>query len=196
VDERDLDPDPLVTLAAWYAEAQAAGAPQPDAASLATATAAGRPSARMVLVRRLEQHELVFFTGRESRKATELAGNPRAALVLYWHELRRQVRVEGRVEELARDDVQAYWETRPRGSRLAASASQQSRPMESRAELDALYAEAAERFPGDVPLPAAWGGYRLIPEAVELWEHRENRLHDRVRYERHDDGWRATRLMP
>jgi pyridoxamine 5'-phosphate oxidase len=197
VDERDLDPDPLVTLAAWYGEAQAAGAPQPDAASLATAAPDGRPAARMVLVRGIEEHEVVVFTGLESRKAAELASNPQGAIVFYWHELRRQVRIEGRVEELPRAEVEAYWRTRPRGSRLAAHVSRQSRPVASRAVLDALYAEAAARFPGDdVPLPDSWGGYRLVPDAVELWQHRENRLHDRVRYERTPDGWRTTRLMP
>jgi pyridoxamine 5'-phosphate oxidase len=197
VDERNLDHDPLVTLATWYAEAQAAGAPQADAASLATATADGRPAARMVLVRRIEEHDLVVFTGRDSRKAAELAGNPHAALVFYWPELRRQVRVEGRVEELPRAEVAAYWPTRPRGSRLAAHVSRQSHPVASRAALDALYAEADAQFPDDdVPLPDSWGGYRLVPDAIEFWEHRENRLHDRVRYAREGDGWRATLLMP
>jgi pyridoxamine 5'-phosphate oxidase len=197
VDERDLDPDPLVTVAAWYADAAAAGAPQPDAASLATATADGRPSARMVLVRGVESRDLVFFTSSEGRKAGELTANPRAAVVLYWQELRRQVRLEGVVEELPRAEVEAYWRTRPRGSRLAAWASRQSRPVASRADLEASYENAGERFPGDdVPLPTTWGGYRLVPETVELWEHRENRLHDRVRFDRRGKGWRATRLMP
>jgi len=197
MDERDLDPDPFVTVAAWYAEAQAAGAPQPDAGTLATASRDGRPSARMVLVRGLERHEVIVFTGLESRKAAELRDNPRAALVLFWHELRRQVRVEGRVEELPRGAVDAYWLTRPRGSRIAAWTSRQSQPVEDRAALDALYEAAEARFPGrDVPLPPSWGGYRIVPDAVELWEHRENRLHDRVRYERTAEDWSAARLMP
>jgi pyridoxamine 5'-phosphate oxidase len=197
VDERDLDPDPLATVAAWYAEAAAAGAPQPDAASLATATADGRPAARMVLVRGVEAHDFVFFTSREGRKSAELAANPRAALVLYWHELRRQVRLEGPVQELARAEVETYWRTRPRGSKLAARASRQSHPTPSREALEAAFADADERYPGDdVPLPDTWGGYRLAPEVVELWEHRANRLHDRVRYERDRNGWQSTRLMP
>jgi pyridoxamine 5'-phosphate oxidase len=197
VDERELDPDPLVTVAAWYADAAAAGARQPDAATLATAAGDGGPSARMVLVRGVDAHDFVVFTSREGRKAADLAANPRAALVFYWQELRRQVRIEGPVRELPRAEVEAYWRTRPRGSRLAASVSRQSRPVESRAALDALYAEAAARFAGaDVPLPATWSGYRLVPETVELWEHRENRLHDRIRFDRRDDSWQATRLMP
>jgi pyridoxamine 5'-phosphate oxidase len=117
--------------------------------------------------------------------------------VLFWHELRRQVRVEGRVEELPRGAVDAYWLTRPRGSRIAAWTSRQSQPVEDRAALDALYEAAEARFPGrDVPLPPSWGGYRIVPDAVELWEHRENRLHDRVRYERTAEDWSAARLMP
>jgi pyridoxamine 5'-phosphate oxidase len=197
VDEADLDPDPLVTVAAWYGEAAAAGAPQPDAGVLATATSEGRPSARMVLVRGIETGDFLVFTGIGSRKADELAANPRAALVLYWHELRRQVRVEGRIEELDRADVETHWRTRPRGSRLAAWASRQSRAIRSRDELDRRYADAGARFPDDdVPLPDWWGGFRLTPETVELWEHRENRLHDRVHYRREGERWRATRLMP
>jgi pyridoxamine 5'-phosphate oxidase len=197
VDEADLDPDPLVTVAAWYGQAAAAGAPQPDAGVLATATPDGRPSARMVLVRGIEVGDFVTFTGIGSRKAGELAANPRAALVLYWQELRRQARMEGRIEELARRDVESYWRTRPRGSRLAAWASRQSQAIGSRGELEARYADAGARFPGDdVPLPDWWGGFRLVPETVELWEHRENRLHDRLRYTREGEGWRAMRLMP
>jgi pyridoxamine 5'-phosphate oxidase len=197
VDEADLDPDPLVTVAAWYGQAAAAGAPQPDAGVLATATPDGRPSARMVLVRGIEVGDFVAFTGIGSRKAGELAANPRAALVLYWQELRRQARIEGRIEELARPDVESYWHTRPRGSRLAAWASRQSQAIGSRGELEARYADAGGRFPDDdVPLPDWWGGFRLVPETVELWEHRENRLHDRLRYTREVERWRALRLMP
>ena len=197
MDEADLDPDPLVTVAAWYGEAAAAGAPQPDAGVLATATPDGRPSARMVLIRGIEVGDLVAFTGIGSRKAAELAANPRAALTLYWQELRRQVRIEGPIEQLARPDVESYWRTRPRGSRLAAWSSRQSQAIGSRDELEARYADAGERFPDDdVPLPDWWGGFRLVPETIELWEHRENRLHDRLRYTREGERWVATRLMP
>lgn len=197
MDEVDLDPDPFVTVAAWYGDAAVAGSPQPDAGVLATATPDGRPSARMVLIRGIEVGDFVIFTGIGSRKADELAANSRAALVLYWQELRRQVRIEGRIEEVARSDVESYWRTRPRGSRLAAWSSRQSRPISSRGQLESRYADAGARFPDDdVPLPDWWGGFRLVPETVELWEHRENRLHDRVHYSREGERWRATRLMP
>jgi pyridoxamine 5'-phosphate oxidase len=193
----ELDPDPLRTLAVWYREAEAAGVPQPDAAALGTATPDGRPAARMVLVRGLEAGRMTFFTNRSSRKGEELAANPRAALVLHWYALGRQVRIEGSVVELTRDEVDAYWQTRPRGSRIAAWASDQSRPVGTREELEARWADRDRRFPGnEIPLPDSWSGYEIAPEIVELWRHRENRLHDRIRYERDGDGWKATRLMP
>jgi pyridoxamine 5'-phosphate oxidase len=193
----ELDPDPLRTLEAWYREAEAAGIAQPDAAALATATPDGRPSARMVLLRGLEAGRVTFFTNRSSRKGDELAASPRVALVLHWYALGRQVRIEGSVVELSREEVDAHWQTRPRGSRIAAWASDQSRPVGTREELEARWAEGDRRFPGDeVPLPDTWSGFRVDPEVVELWRHRENRLHDRVRYERDGDAWTATRLMP
>jgi len=197
VDERDLDPDPIRQLAAWFAEARDAGVEQPDAATLATATPDGSPSARMVLLKGIEHGRLEFFTNRESRKGQELGQNPRVALVLYWQPLGRQVRVEGAAEELSRADVDAYWRTRPRGSRVAARASAQSRPIDTRAALEDRFAVESERHPGEpVPLPATWTGYRVIPESVELWLHRDDRLHDRVRYDREGAGWRRERLQP
>jgi pyridoxamine 5'-phosphate oxidase len=197
VDERDLDDDPLRQLAAWYAEAESAGTPVPEAMTLATATPEGRPSARIVLLKGLDARGLTFFTNRESRKGRELAANPRAALVLHWQPLGRQARVEGAVVELGRDEVERYWRTRPRGSRVAARASAQSQPVASRAELDARFAAEDERHAEDeVPLPAEWSGYRVVPDAVELWEHRDDRLHDRVRYERDGTRWRRQRLQP
>jgi pyridoxamine 5'-phosphate oxidase len=197
VDERDLDDDPLRQLAAWYAEAESAGTPVPEAMTLATATPEGRPSARIVLLKGLDERGLTFFTNRESRKGRELAANPRAALVLHWQPLGRQVRVEGAVVELDREEVETYWRSRPRGSRVAARASAQSQPVASRAELDARFAAEDERHPEDeVPLPAEWSGYRVVPDAVELWEHRDDRLHDRVRYERDGGSWRRARLQP
>jgi pyridoxamine 5'-phosphate oxidase len=197
VDERDLDDDPLRQLAAWYAEAESAGVPVPEAMTLATASPDGRPSARIVLLKGLDDRGLTFFTNRESRKGRELAENPRAALVLHWRPLGRQVRVEGAVEELGRDEVEAYWRTRPRGSRVAARASAQSRQIAGRAELEARFAAEDARYPGEeVQLPDQWGGYRVVPDAVELWEHRDDRLHDRVRYERYGQGWRRQRLQP
>ena len=192
----DLDSDPLVALAAWLREAEGAS-PRPDAMTLATATPDGRPSARIVLLRGLDERGLAFFTNRSSRKGRELGENPRAAAVLHWRELGRQARVEGRVERVSEEESRAYWETRPRGSQIAAWASPQSQPLPDRDELDRLYEEAARRFEGDsVPLPDYWGGYRLVPEDIEFWTHRDDRLHDRVRYERDGEGWRRERLAP
>ena len=196
VDESELDADPLRQVAAWYADAVAAGLSQPESMALATTTSDGRPSVRMVLLRAQDERGFAFFTNRESRKARELAANPRAALVLYWQPLHRQVRIEGVVEELTADESAAYFATRPRGSQLAAWASAQSQPVVSRDELDRLYDETAARFTGDVPLPPFWGGYRVVPEAIEFWHGRENRLHDRIRYERRGDGWTPRRLQP
>lgn len=196
MDERDLDPDPIVVLREWLREAETATA-RPDAMTLATAAPDGCPSARVVLLRGIDERGLVFYSNRTSRKGTELRENPLAAVVLYWPELGRQVRVEGSVEEVEDAEAEAYWETRPRESRIAAWASPQSQLIRDRLALDALYEEAAERFgEGPVPLPEFWGGYRIVPATVELWVHRENRLHDRVRYVRTPSGWRRERLAP
>jgi pyridoxamine 5'-phosphate oxidase len=196
VHEADLDPDPLVALEHWLREAEGATT-RPDAMTLATATPDGRPSARVVLLRGLDERGLRFFTNRTSRKALELERNPSAAVVLHWAEQGRQVRIEGSVERVSDDESLAYWQTRPRGSQVAAWASPQSRPLADRDALHALYAEASERFAGvDVPLPEFWGGYRVVPEAVEFWTHRDDRLHDRIRYERVPGGWSRTRLAP
>ena len=196
VDERELGSDPIVALRAWLAEAQRS-TDRPQMMTLATATPEGLPSARIVLLRGLDEEGLVFFTNRESRKGDELRANPRAALVLHWWDLGRQVRVEGAVEEIARSESAAYWETRPRESRIAGWVSAQSRPLAGREALDAAYAEAEARFAGgDVPLPDHWGGYRVLPERVEFWRHRESRLHDRVRFTRAFEGWRRERLAP
>jgi pyridoxamine 5'-phosphate oxidase len=196
MDERDLADDPLVQFEAWLREAREA-APQADAMTLATAGVDGRPSARQVLLRGLDTRGFVFFTNRTSRKALELARNPLAALVFHWYELGRQVRVEGAVEEVDEVDSASYWETRPRASQLAAWASPQSASIAERAKLDSLYAEAEARFAGgDVPLPPFWGGYRVVPETIEFWQHRENRLHDRVNFVRDGADWRRERLAP
>jgi len=196
VDERDLDPDPIAALRGWLRDAEGAS-PKPDAMTLATASEDGRPSARVVLLRGLDERGLVFFTNKTSRKGEDLHANPRAALVFHWWDLGRQVRVEGVVEEVDPAGSEAYWQTRPRASQLAAWASPQSRPVAGRAELDAMVAEAEARYgDGDVPLPPFWGGYRVVPETVEFWTHRESRLHDRVRYVRSPDGWRRERLAP
>jgi pyridoxamine 5'-phosphate oxidase len=188
--------DPLAALQSWLDEARAA-ADEPHAMTLATATPDGRPSARVVLLRGLDERGLTFFTNRTSRKAVELRANPRAAAAIHWWDLGRQVRVEGVVEDLSPEESTAYWETRPRGSRIAAWASPQSQPLADRAALDALVAEIEARFAGrEIPLPPFWGGYRLVPESIELWTHRDNRLHDRVRYVREGGGWRSERLAP
>jgi len=190
------DPDPIKQLRAWLEEARAVVG-EPHVMTLATATVEGEPSARVVLLRGLDERGLTFFTNRTSRKGDELRANPRAAATMHWWDLGRQVRVEGGVEEIAPEESAAYWATRPRGSQIAAWASPQSRPLADRAALDARVARAEERFGGqDVPLPPFWGGYRLIPESIELWTHRDDRLHDRVRYTREDGGWRSERLAP
>ena len=193
-----LDLDPRASLAAWLGEARAAGLHEPEAAALATSTPDGRPSVRMVLVRGVDEHDLRVYTNHESRKAGELRANAQASLCFYWGPpLRRQVRVEGRMDRLTDDEARAYFATRARESRLGAWASPQSRPLAGRDELDRLYAEAEKRFAdGEVPLPDWWGGYRLVPDVFELWQNRPNRLHDRARYERAGDGWSRTRLGP
>jgi pyridoxamine 5'-phosphate oxidase len=194
-----LDADPLVELRRWLDEARRADLHEPEAMALATSTPTGTPSVRMVLLRGLDERGLRFFTNYESRKAQELDANPQASVVLNWGPpLRRQVRVEGDVERLSEDESLAYFRTRARESQLGAWASPQSRPLADRDELDGRYDAAAERFAGvdDVPLPRFWGGFRLRPQAVELWQNRPNRLHDRARYERVADGWARLRLAP
>ncbi len=194
-----LDADPLVELRRWLEASRGAGLHEPEAMALATATPTGKPSVRMVLLRGLDERGLCFFTNYESRKADELGANPDAAVVLNWGPpLRRQVRVEGRVERLTEDESLAYFRTRGRESRLGAWASPQSRPIADRTELEERYADWSERFSDveDVPLPPFWGGFRLVPNAFELWENRPDRLHDRARYERVGGGWSRVRLAP
>ena len=188
--------DPITLIQGWLEEARSV-VPEPHAMTLATATPDGRPSARMILLRGLDERGLTFFTNRDSRKGAELEANGRAALVLHWWELGRQVRVEGAVESVPDDESAAYWSTRPRGSQLAAWASPQSGPLSGRDELDGLVAEMEGRFAGaDVPLPPFWGGYRVVPSSIELWSHRDDRLHDRVLYVREAGSWRRERLAP
>ena len=189
--------DPLALFAEWFREAEDANVEVPETMTLATADSDGAPSARMVLLKGADQDGFVFYSGYVSRKAGELERNPRAALVFYWRPLGKQVRVEGRVERVSEAESAAYFATRPRGSQLAAWASQQSKPLAGREELDRRYTELKREYDGrDVPLPPHWGGFRLRPDAIEFWQHRDNRLHDRIRYTRAREGWRSELLSP
>ncbi len=183
----ELDPDPLAQFAVWFAG-------QPTAMALATATPDGRPSVRMVLLKGFDERGFVFFSSYSSRKALELAANPQAALLFHWHELGRQVRIEGAVSRTRAEESDAYFRSRPLGSRLSAIASDQSEPVAARAELEARV--AALRGELDPPRPEDWGGYVLAPIAFEFWQHRDDRLHDRFRYERDGGSWRIERLQP
>ncbi len=194
--ERDVDPDPFVQFAVWF-EAAAAGVRAPEAAALATASADGAPSVRMVLVKQTGEPGFVFFTNYESRKGSELEANPRAALLFYWDPLGRQVRIEGDVERIGDAESAAYVRSRPRASQLSAFASPQSRPVADRESLEQRVAELTERHEGvELPIPDFWGGFRLVPAEFEFWQHREDRLHDRLRYSRDGGGWRIERLAP
>jgi pyridoxamine 5'-phosphate oxidase len=196
--ESDVDLDPFVQFESWFAEAGAAGIRMPEAGTLATATPDGTPSARLVLLKGFDANGFRFFTNYESRKGRELAENPRAALVFYWDPLGRQVRVEGPVERTSREESDAYFATRPRGAKLSARASSQSEVVPHREALEDRVAELGAEFPDDaVPRPPHWGGYRLVPETIELWQHRDDRLHDRLRYRRGpDQSWVIERLAP
>ncbi len=198
LNEEEADPDPLRQFAAWFAQAQAAGVPAPEAAAVATATADGSPSVRMVLVKSVDERGFVFYTNYESRKGRELAGNPRAALLFYWSALGRQVRITGPVHRTSAEESAAYIRTRAPGSQLSALASPQSRPVDSRAELEQRVAELRARYgDGELPLPTGWGGFRLVPETIEFWQNRDDRLHDRLLYTRDSDGsWGRQRLAP
>jgi pyridoxamine 5'-phosphate oxidase len=198
LDEKQAHTDPFEQFRSWLDQAVAAQLPQPYGMTLATATPAGKPSARMVLLRGFDARGFQFFTNYESRKANELAANPQAALVFYWAELDRQVRVEGQVEKLTQAESDAYFQTRPRGSRLGAWASPQSRVIAQREELDHRMDELVEKYADDtIPRPPFWGGYRLIPDVIEFWQGRPNRLHDRLRYRRNrEQTWILERLAP
>jgi len=186
--------DPIATFNEWMEEARAAGVDVPEKMTLATASADGQPSARMLLLKGADERGFTFFSGYESRKGRELDENPRAALVFYWEPLGKQVRVEGTVRRLAPEESDSYWATRPPRSRAAAAASHQSAAIENRGELEA---EFERLLPGDdVPRPERWGGYVLEPDAIELWQHRDDRLHDRIRFTRARGGWRSERLAP
>jgi pyridoxamine 5'-phosphate oxidase len=195
--ERDADPDPLRMFQAWFDEARETGMELPEAVALATASRDGAPSARMVLLKGADERGLVFFTSYLSRKSSELDANPRAALLFHWQALGRQVRVEGSVERVSPEETERYVRSRPVPSQISALASPQSQPVESREGLEARVAELAARYADEEPpLPEHWGGYRLAPAEWEFWQHREDRLHDRLRYRPGDGGWRIERLGP
>ena len=196
--EDEVKRDPLAQFEAWFRDAGREGVPMPEAMTVATATRDGAPSARIVLLKGFDERGFVFFTNYESRKGCELAENPQAALLFHWHALGRQVRIEGRVSKISSEESEAYFRTRPLGSRLGAWASPQSEVIESRDVLEGRLAElAAEYREREPPLPPFWGGFRLAPELIEFWQHRPDRLHDRLRYRRRADGrWRIERLAP
>ncbi|MCO6011242.1 pyridoxamine 5'-phosphate oxidase [Actinoallomurus purpureus] len=198
---RDLAADPLTQFGTWFTDAVGAALPEPNAMVLSTVDADGRPSARTVLLKGYGPEGFRFFTNHRSRKARAIAADSRVALLFPWHPMRRQVIVEGTAERLSREESAEYFRTRPRGSQLGAWASEhQSAVVSGRAELESRYAELAERWPDEVPMPDFWGGYRVMPTSVEFWQGRPDRLHDRLRYRRADPGeqgeWVIERLRP
>ena len=194
----DLDPDPIRQFTLWFTDAAQAGIRDANAMSLATATAKGEPSVRIVLLKGFDERGFVFFTNYASEKAKDLDANARAALALYWVQLERQIRIAGEVEKTSRPESEHYFHSRPRGSQLSAWVSRQSEVIDSRRILDARLAKMTERYgDGKIPLPPHWGGFRVKPSVIEFWQGRTNRLHDRFRYTRETDGtWRIDRLAP
>ncbi|WGL51985.1 pyridoxamine 5'-phosphate oxidase [Nocardioides sp. BP30] len=196
--ESDLAPDPVGMFERWYVEARDAGVREPNAMVVATTDPDGAPSARFVLLKGFDERGFVFYTNQASRKGQALAAEPRIALLFPWHDLERQVRVEGVAESLSRAEVEAYFAVRPRGSQLGAWASHQSRPVAGREELEQAYADVERRFAGvdRLPVPEEWGGYRVVPATVEFWQGRIGRMHDRLVYTRAGDTWATCRLAP
>jgi pyridoxamine 5'-phosphate oxidase len=196
LDERDVDRDPLKQFGVWMVEAIHAQVPEPTAMSLATVSATGRPSARIVLLKGLDPRGFVFFTNYDSRKGKDLAAHPAGGLAFLWKELERQVRIEGSVEKVSAKESEAYYATRPLGSRIGAWASPQSEAIESRAWLEKRWEALGKQYGENPPLPPHWGGYRVIPDYLEFWQGRRSRLHDRIAYTRAGDGWKIARLAP
>lgn len=195
--EDDVDPDPIKQFAKWFDEAINAKIPEPNAMSVATATAKGRPSSRILLIKEFNENGFVWYTNYASRKGHELLENPYAALLFHWVELERQVRIEGHVERVSAAESDAYFHSRPLQSRLGANASLQSHPVANRHALELQFAHAEKQFGEHPPRPEHWGGYRLVPDSIEFWQGRSSRLHDRILYTRLSDGrWLHQRLQP
>ena len=193
----DVTANPIEQFRLWFDEVGAAGLHEPNAMTVATASPEGSPSARVVLLKGYDERGFVFYTNYEGRKAGDLEANPRCALLFYWGELERQVRVEGWAYRVSDEESDAYYASRPRGSRLGALVSEQSRPIDDRATLERRLRELEQEYEGrEVPRPSNWGGYRVAPETIEFWQGRENRLHDRLIYRRSNGGWNLERLQP
>lgn len=194
---KELNPDPYKQFQLWFHDAQQHCPLEPHAMTLATASSKGRPSSRTVLLKGVGDHGFVFFTNYDSRKGREIATNPFASLTFFWREVERQVIIEGRVEKIAPEESDAYFQSRPRSSQLSAWASQQGQPLESRQELEDRYKDAERRFKdAPIPRPSFWGGFRLLPDRLEFWQGRRNRLHDRFQYVWMGGKWEITRLAP
>jgi pyridoxamine 5'-phosphate oxidase len=194
--ERDVAADPIAQFEKWFAQALSAGMIEPNAMTLATSTRDGHPSARIVLLKGVDAKGFVFFTDYRSRKGTELEANPHVSLCFWWGELQRQVRITGTVARASREESEAYYRTRPHGSRIGAWASHQSAPLASREPLELEVKRLEQKYPDEVPLPPHWGGYRVTPDSVEFWQGRPSRLHDRIVYTRDGTAWRIGRLSP